>query len=364
MKKNRLALILTLILIVIAALLIWNNRFLTTIRGTDAEFMVWDTASITKIYLADRMDHESLLERQGKGWTINKDYKANTETVNQLLYTIYRVRVRMPVSKASHDNIITQMASRSTKVEVYQYVPRINLFNKIRLFYHEKRTKVFYVGDATKDGSGTFMLKEGADKAYIVYIRGFRGFVSTRFTANPDDWRDHTIFHESLGDIQSVSVEFQEKPQGGFRIDNVGRHQYKLTRLYDNADLPLDTLKVINFLSSFSDVRFEALFTNSLPQKRIDSIVNSPWLHKISLTTKDGKSQEIKTFTKLVQLGGYSDPSEVGGVDRDRMYGLINDGQDLVLIQYYIFDKLLKDVDYYEAGHPIQYEIGHYEVYE
>ena len=121
---------------------------------------------------------------------------------------------------------------------------------------------------------------------------------------------------------------------------------------------------MINFLSSFSDVRFEALFTNSLPQKRIDSIVNSPWLHKISLTTKDGKSQEIKTFTKLVQLGGYSDPSEVGGVDRDRMYGLINDGQDLVLIQYYIFDKLLKDVDYYEAGHPIQYEIGHYEVYE
>lgn len=363
-KNNRITIIIAALLLIIAGVLIWNNRYLTTIQGDSADFQVWDTASVTKIYLADRDDFETLLERHEDGWTLNKTYKAHPKQVENLLTTLYKVRIKMPVSVASHDNVVKQLAVKGTKVEVYQIVPRINLFNRIKLFNHEKRTKVFYVGDATKDGSGTFMLKEGADKAYIVYIRGFRGFVSTRFTANPDDWRDHTIFHESLGDIQSVSVEFQEKPQGGFRIDNVGRHQYKLTRLYDNADLPLDTLKVINFLSSFSDVRFEALFTNSLPQKRIDSIVNSPWLHKISLTTKDGKSQEIKTFTKLVQLGGYSDPSEVGGVDRDRMYGLINDGQDLVLIQYYIFDKLLKDVDYYEAGHPIQFEIGHYEVYE
>ena len=212
----------------------------------------------------------------------------------------------MPVSLASHDNIVKQLASQSTKVEIYQNVPRINLFDKIKLFYHEKRTKVFYVGDATMDNSGTFMLKEGADKAYIVYIPSFRGFISTRFTANPDDWRDHTIFHENLADIQSVSIEFNEDPEGSFRVDNTGKHQYKLTRLCDNKELPYDTLKVINMLSSFSDLRFEALFTNTLPQERIDSISGSPFVHKVTLTGKDGKIQDMTTFKKLI-LNGVND---------------------------------------------------------
>ena len=228
MKKNKTIIILAIVLIAIAVLLIWNNRYLTTLRGESADFQVWDTASITKVYLADRMDHETLLERTDQGWTLNGIYKAHPKKINQLFYTLYKVRVRMPVSVASHDNIITQMASRSTKVELYQVVPRINLFNVIKLFPHETRSKVFYVGESTMDNSGTFMLREGADQAYIVYIPGFRGYISTRFTADPDDWRDHTIFHETLANIQSVTIEFGDNPMRSFRIDNTGRHQYQL----------------------------------------------------------------------------------------------------------------------------------------
>ena len=364
MKKNKIAIILTIVLIAIAVLLIWNNRYLTTLRGDSADFMVWDTASVTKVYLADRWDNETLLERQADGWVLNKDYKAHPKKIDQLLYTLYRVRVKMPFSVASHDHIITQMASNSTKVEVYQIVPRINLFNKIRLFPREKRTKVFYVGDATMDSSGTFMLKEGADRAYIVYIPSFRGFITTRFTANPDDWRDHTIFNENMADIQSVEVDFNEDPEGSFRIDNIGKHQYKLTRLCDNKDLPYDTLKVINMLSSFSDLRFEALFTNTLPQERIDSITSSPFVHRIILTGKDGKTQDMTTFRKLI-LNGVTDFSgELGDVDRDRMYALINGGEDFVLIQNYVFDRVLHDVRYFEAGNPIQFEMRTIEVLE
>lgn len=362
MKKNRFGIIITIILIAIAALLIWNNRYLTTLRGDSADFMVWDTASITKVYLADRLDNETLLERQADGtWALNKDYKAHSKKIDQLFYTLYRVRVKMPVSRASHDHIISLLASKSTKVEVYQIVPRINLFNRIKLFNHEKRTKVFYVGDATMDSSGTFMLREGADQAYIVYIPGFRGYISTRFSAVADDWRDHTIFHESLANIQSVSVEFGQEPERGFRVDNTGKHQYKMTRLVDQTEVPFDTLKVINLLSSFSDLRFEALLNTTMTQQRMDSIKQSPYLHKITMVNKDGKSVEMKTFTKKVQRI-FEIPEEEQGIDPDRIYGLVNDGRDLVLIQYYIFDKVLKDVHYYEAGNPIQYQIDHYQI--
>lgn len=360
-KNNRITIIIAALLVVIAGVLIWNNRYLSTLQGEASDFQVWDTASVTKIYLADRRENESLLERQEDGWTLNGTYKAHPKQVNYLLTTLYKIRIKMPVSVASHDNIVKQLASQSTKVEIYQTVPRINLFEKIKLFYHEKRTKVFYVGDATMDNSGTFMLKEGADKAYIVYIPSFRGFISTRFTANPDDWRDHTIFHEKLADIQSVEIDFNEDPEGSFRIDNIGRHQYKLTRLCDNKDLPYDTLKVINFLSSFSDLRFEALFTNTMEQERIDSITSSPFVHNVVLTSKDGSTQDMKTYRKLV-LNGVTDMSgDYGDVDHDRMYALIDSGKDFVLIQNYVFDKVLHDVRYFEAGNPIRGDMGYLE---
>ena len=366
MKKNRIYIIIAIVLAAIAAFLVWNNHYLTTIRGEAADFSVWDTASITKVYLADRHEHETLLERNDDGtWSLNDVYTAHPKVVSQLMETLYKIHIRMPVSVSSHDNVIARMAGESTKVEIYQMVPRINIFNKVKLFYHEKLTKVFYVGDSTKDSGGTFMLREGADKAYIVFIPGFHGFISTRFTANPDDWRDHTVFRENLADIKSVKVEFGENPNDSFCIDNTGRHEYKLTRLADNKELPIDTLKVINMLSSFGDLRFEALLNNLMPAERIDSIKNSPFLHRITLTSSDGSVKEMTTFTKHIQLSDYAVVTEDDDIiDHNRMYALINDKRDFVLVQYYVFDKVLHEVGYYVAGNPIQFEIEHYQVME
>ena len=308
------------------------------------------------------MENETTLERNGNTWILNHDYKAHPKMIKQLLETLYKVRVRMPVSMAAHDNTIKQMAGSSTKVEIYQMVPRINLFNRVKLFYHEKCTKVFYVGESpTMDNAGTYMLREGADQAFIVYIPGWRGSLSTRFKANPDVWRDHTIFHESLGDIQSVTIEFGNEPMRSFRIDNTGKHQYQLTRLGDNQVLPIDTLKVINLLSSFSDIRYEELINSITPEQRIDSIKNSQFLHRITLVNKSGKEISMKTYSKRVQRI-LAIPEEEHAMDVDRMYAFLNDDRDFVLVQYRTFDNLLHDVDYYESGHPIQYEIEHYQV--
>ena len=362
-KNNKLTIIIAAILIVIAGVLIWNNRYLTTIQGEAADFQVWDTATVTKFYLADRRNNESLLERQPDNtWMLNGTYKAHSKQVQALLGTLYKIRIKMPVSRASHDNIVKQLAVNSTKVEVYQIVPRINLFNRIKLFPYEKRTKVFYVGEATKDSSGTFMLREGADKAYIVYIPGFRGFITTRFTAQPDDWRDHGIFSANMVDIQSVSVEFNRTPQSSFKIENTGRHQYTMTRLIDNSPVAFDTMKVINLMSSFGDLRFETLLNNIIEPERIDSIKQSPFLYRITVSKKDGMVCQMTTFEKLVtstailEFEGRVDDqgNPLDPIDHDRIYGLINDGKDFVLIQYYVFDKILNPAEYYEVGNPIR----------
>jgi hypothetical protein len=353
MNKKNILVLLLIFLAVLAVLLVWNNRYLSTLEGEAADFSVSDTASVTKIFLADLDTNAVLLERTSEGWLLNGKYKAHQRKVDQILTTMYRLRVRNPVSLASHDNVVSRMASIGIKVEVYQNAPLINLFDRVKLFTREKRTKVYYVGDVTKDNLGTYMLREGADQAFVTYLPGFRGFVMTRYTPLEDDWRDHMIFNEKLADIKSVSLEFNEEPYMSFRLENTGKHSYKLIRTADDFVVKeYDTLRVLNFLTKFDDVRFEALLTNTLPRKRQDSIINSPFLHRFTLVSHQGDTQQLTTYRKLLQVDHLGIPMEEAEVDNDRMYGLLNNGKDLVLLQYFTFDDLLKPVIYYELGGP------------
>lgn len=138
----------------------------------------------------------------------------------------------------------------------------------------------------------------------------------------------------------------------GYRIETVNKHQYRITRLADSYLLPeYDTLRVLNFLSQFRDIRFEALL-NNLPQSKKDSILLSPYLHKIKLIDNEGTVYQLTTFTKKKLADHLDLEDKLVPVDLDRMYALINDNQDLVLLQYYVFDKVLRPVIYFEKNGP------------
>ena len=354
-KKNLISIVIIAILVIIAGILIGNNRYLSSLRSEASDFTVYDTASITRLFFADKSGNQVVLERDGTAWTVNNEFRANQGLVNEMLYTLNRMRIKMPVSLKKSDNIVTRMSSTNTKVEVYQMVPRINLFNKVKLFYHEKRSKVFYIGDVTQDNNGTYILKEGGDKVYIVYMHGFRGFISSRFTAKPIDWRDHTIFNAKLADIESLKLEINNDPDNGFIIRENGRLQYTMNRL-NGEPVDFSDNKVLNLLSSFGDVRFEA-FLNEIEPERRDSIINSPFLQRLTLTTKDGKSSTVTTYrmNSNADMYNYSkeDLEKYDDMikDPDHKYALLSEGNEFVLIQNFVFGKLLKPADFYSKDY-------------
>ena len=350
MKKNRLAIIITSLLIVIAAVLLWNNRYLTSLRGDAYDFTVRDTASVTRLFFADKSGNHVLLSRTDEGWKVNEKYDAQPKMVNNMLYTLDKMRIKMPVSLASHDNVITRMAGTNTKVEVYQIVPRINLFNKVKLFPHEKLTKVFYIGDVTQDNSGTYVLKEGADKAYIVHLHGFRGFISSRFSANQEDWRDHKIISENISNIASVKLEFNNDPENSFILNENGRYKYEMKRLNDESNVNIDTVRVLNLLTSFSDVRFEAFLTDITKERR-DSIINSPYQERLTLTTKDGRQEVVRTYTMRIDASAFGFTENDWDDDPDHKYAYIENNDELVMIQDFAFGKILHPASYYEKGY-------------
>lgn len=356
-KKNIILIAIVAVLLIIAGTLIGNNRYLSSLRSEASDFTVYDTATITKLFFADKSGNKVVLERNGNSWMVNDEFVANQGLVNEMLYTLTRMRIKMPVSVRKSDNVVTRMATTNIKVEVYQNLPRINLFNKVKLFYHETRSKVFYVGGVTQDNVGTYVLKEGGDKVYVAHLPMLNGSISARFSANPIDWRTHIIFNDKMDDIASVKLEINKDPNNGFIIKENGRYQFAMSHL-DGTPIEFDTLRVLNFMTSFKDVRFEA-FLNDVDPERRDSIINSPFMQRLTVTTKDGRSNSVTTFSMLSNADMFNyNPDYVQNpdlkdniTDPDHKYALLSENNEFVLIQDFVFGKLLKPAFYYSKDY-------------
>ena len=108
------------------------------------------------------------------------------------------------------------------------------------------------------------MLMEGTKQPFVMVIPSFRGFLSTRFI--PDEACGETIQYliQDLKDIQSIKIEFPMTPDSSFFINRTGKFKYTLTELKGNKPMPYDTMKLLNYLSSFEEIRYESLLNHIL----------------------------------------------------------------------------------------------------
>lgn len=347
MKKNRLLLIFTLIIVVIGVLFVINRKY-TTLDDTESGFAIEDTSKIVKIFMVDKNNRSVKLTKEAPGlWTLNDKYLAHNYNIIMLLGTMKDLIVRYPVPLAARDNVIKRLATIARKVEIYQEVYRINFFNRIKLFPHEKLTRTYYVGDSPQDNMGSYILMEGAEQPYVVFIPRLRGFVYPRYSTDEDDWRDQTIFKTPLQDLASVKIEFLAEPEESFLVEADDDGDFSLTMLNNGQKCSYDTLRLLQFVTAFKDIRFESVLNNKLEQSYIDSIASGPVAHIITLREKDGDEFVVRTFRK----GGFSEIYDVEGValepfDLDRLYAFVNDERDFVLIQYFVFDKVVRTASY------------------
>ncbi len=350
MKKKLLAVVL-IVLVIIAAILI-----VTQTRGTFSEkekdFAVHDTASITKIFLADMGGNTVLLERaDSSNWTVNGKHNAQKGVIKDFLRTLMYITVRTPVATAARDNVLKFMASNGTKIEIYQKKYLIDFWG-IRLFEREGLSKTYYVGDNTMDNVGTYMKMEDSETPFITYIPGFSGFLHTRYSTNEFDWRDHTVFNFFMKDIASVTLEYPQEPEKSFRIENPDNRNFKLYSLQQQQYINgYDTIRMINYLSGFYDARFENFVIDPTGQIR-DSLMNiTPYQH-LTVVPKTGDPVEIKTFLKPNQLtpeeleARYFDTSDYPW-DRERMWAFVYKENELVSIQYFVFGRILKPIFFF-----------------
>lgn len=332
MKKNLIGLVILVILGTLA-FVVFKQRGTGTIKPDLHDFAVKDTAEVTKIFMADKTGQTVLLNRvDEKTWTVNDGHKARKDAIDVLLKTISRVEMKSPVANTAHDNIIKLLAGKSTKVEIYK---------------GDDKVKTYYVGDATKDNMGTYMLIEGSRTPFICHIPGFFGYLSSRYMTRSLEWRDSEIFSHRLPQIAEIEVNFHLEPEKSFRITHSENRVVQLYRLYPKEELVsnMDTVFVKRYMLNYRNVRFEGI--QPYDAERVDSIVNSPPFFSVSVTDRTGESKTVTAY----RIPANPDAFDIDGKplvwDVDRMHGVLNGNEDeIALIQYFTFDRLTIPIEF------------------
>lgn len=347
MKKNRKFIVAVTVLGVIAIALVLTNSK-STFKRELSDFAVDDTSNVTKIFMSDKNNNNLTLTRVQPGkWLVSNKYPGSKANIELLLGTMLGLQVKETVPKAALEYVIKDLATISVKVEIYQWKYRINLFDFIRLFPHEKLTKVYYVGGPIQSNRGSYMIMEHSYVPFVVYLPGLRGFVTPIYSPIEKYWRDYSIFKKSIQQIESVRMEFPSDPENSFEIKNDANMNMRFISLAGNQQVPLfDTLKVMNFLTSFRNINFEALL-NDMETRRKDSILATTPYCIISLTDTSHTTQSIRIYRKGAAPGEMDDFGKPAPYDMDRLYALVNDGKDFTFIQYFVFDKILRPKSFF-----------------
>jgi hypothetical protein len=358
-KNKRTILLFVLVIVLTAGALILRKSYVGS-GSVFSDFAVTDTAAITAITLDDREGRNVTLERISPSrWMLNKQHDANRVVVESLLKTLYNIEVKGMVPRSAHNSVISDMAAKNTYIRIYQRVHRIKI-GKLKLFPTVRLTKSYFVGGPTPDHLGTFMRLEDSDRAFITYVPGQNAFLSLRYSTSESDWRDHTIIALTINQIKSVDVEIPGRPDESYRIMKAGEKNFEVFQYYNQpVSIPLDTIRILDFMASFRNLKYEGLI-NDMPDERRDSIIHSSPMQTITVTAIDGGVYTITTFRRKSPYEYDEVTQKEVKWDRDRFYALVNNN-DLTLCQFYSFDDILKPFTWFRADYTPADQIQFYE---
>lgn len=309
------------------------------------EFVLYDTATVTRIFMVDKQNNSVELNKKGADWYLPENQKAINENVVEILKTLMQIEIKYEIPKSARKSTIKRLAGNNTKVEIYQNEPLFTVFG-IDFFTKQRLTKVFFVGGPTMDSKGTLMKMDKSDKIYITFIPGFNGYLSERFSAKIADWKSHEIFNYTISQIGKVKVEFPETPSESYLIENINNTSFRLSSLMDNMPVNnYDTIRLLELLVSFNKVNYEAYLDN-LPAERIDSLLKTSPFKIVTVTNKMGESKVLRLYRRfnidaILDMNGEYFPYDV-----DRMYGFVSGIKAPVSVQYFVADNFTRTLGF------------------
>ncbi len=301
-----------------------------TINEVLRDFAVKDTGAVVKIFLANKSGQQTLLEKQPTGeWFMNKKVLARPDAIQTLLATMHDIEIRSPVGKSAYNNVIKMIPANAVKVEIYTEAGLL---------------KTYYVGGPTQDHLGTFMYLENSSVPFVAHVPGFDGYLTPRFIVKEEEWRMKNVFKVENGKLKIIAVTDRSQANKSFVITRDQQGSYNLTDGNDNLLNGVSQDKIINYLESYKMLNYE-MDEKSLTPAQKDSIVALPPFRTIVLTDENGKVTHVDFWRRPLTRETVNKATEDGvpfPYDVDRMIAMINKNPDLVVVQYFSFEKLFR----------------------
>jgi len=307
-----------LALIILISALIWflSNDEKSTI-SVENKFSISDTASVSKIFIADRNGTIITLNRNEKNWVINNKYEVRKDAINTILTTINQIRIQRPVSENALDYVIKNLATTGVKIEIYMN--------------QETPNKVYTIGNSTANYLGTYMYLNGSETPFIVHIPSFNGFLSPRYgiqgnKISEKDWRTTNIFSLKGEMIARVTLNNIQYPEKSFTLttDSMTLFNNSGNRVSFNQE------KVLQLLNSFKLLNCESYKNDK------EVIEFATPLHELILNNDTLRTYAIGNG-KLLK-------DKKDNFTVKRMFATLNNGE-LMIIQDYVFNKVLITID-------------------
>jgi len=337
MKKN-IVVILVIVLgigLTFFALNMKEEKDSTLAKEGLTNFAITDTLKIDKIKLSTTMGSEFTVVRNEFGkWESEKGSCVQNELITNLLHTIYRIRVKGPVAKGKRETVLNNLNQSHIKTEIY---------------VDGVLSKTCYVGSPTSDHYGTFMLLELPDigrssKPMVTYIPGFKGNLQSRFSADWKQWACSEVFAFAPSNVKKITVENFENEMGSYTIESDGDSIFKISqkgKYYPDYN----TGRVGKYILNFKKIHFNQ-HNYTIDQAGIDSIKSSTPYVKIQVEGHNGEKVGIVCYKMKAQKGEMGIDGEQLEWNQDLMWAILDNG-DLVKVQYYSFDKIIKTLDYF-----------------
>ena len=337
--KNKSSLIVITLLTILCAVSYYLYKHKSggsTIAKESRDFKIKDTASITKIFMADKNGQSITLERTKQGWVTPNKYPCRADAINLLLYTMNMLDVKSPVSKNAKPGVMKLMVGRSIKVQAFE---------------GNKLVKQYYVGHENMENDATYMILtnldngENYEEPFLMCIPGFNGYLSSRYILNEDEWRDRMMINYTPPQLKSIKLEFAEKPDSSYIIKLNSTTSFELQKL-NGSPIPFDEVKMKQYLAYFQNISYEKLLTNA-SKKLSDSIQNTIPFLKLTISTNQNEVKEFSFVNKHTSAALNQKYGVDYKYDPDRLFVYQKSNKEVALIQYYVFGKIMQTYGYF-----------------
>jgi Domain of unknown function (DUF4340) len=192
---------LVLPLVLLSGLLAAYFLFFRKSREGDNIFHVPDPTAIGRIELETIIKGQSAktltLKRQtDNSWQVNDRYTALQPKVENFLTYLGALRVYQPIADKGQETSLGLLKRNHTRVLIED---------------RDGKELIHYlVGPPDSPQKSNIMMREDADRAYLVNRPGHEGYVSILYSVNENDWRERLIWNLEADQLAEISIQYPD----------------------------------------------------------------------------------------------------------------------------------------------------------